>query len=376
MAQALKDRYGPEVIERIAARLHAVDPSFPAARFVADARRGYAALELTARARHIACALQAHLPADYERAVDLLIASLGPPLTVTADFGMAGFDLLPYTYFVAAAGLDHFEASMRAQYEITQRFTAEFSLRAFLVREPDRTLARLAQWVDDPSPHVRRLVSEGTRPRLPWAPRLREFQRDPAPVLALLERLKDDPEDYVRRSVANHLNDIGKDHPQVLIETARRWWQDGDARRRALVRHALRAALRRGDREALAILGFGAGRIEVLELRVAPRRPVHGSAVTIDVDLANRSAQPQRVLVDLRLHFVKASGRTGPRVFRLRTLELGPGARLQLSKRLQLVDLSTRRLHPGRHRVEVLVDGRAVAAGDFTLRAAPGAARR
>ena len=133
------------------------------------------------------------------------------------------FIYLPHVFFVAKFGVGHFEASMRAQYELTQRFTAEYSIRGFLERYPERTLARLREWAGDANAHVRRLVSEGTRPRLPWAPRLRAFQDDPQPVLELLELLKDDPELYVRRSVANNLNDIGKDNPTALIDTCRHW---------------------------------------------------------------------------------------------------------------------------------------------------------
>ena len=164
---------------------------------------------------------------------------------------------MPHCFFVAEYGLDHFEPSMQAHYQLTQRFTAEFSIRPFLIKHTEATLARLRQWARDPNEHVRRLVSEGTRPRLPWASRLPAFQADPAPVLALLELLKDDPALYVRRSVANNLNDIGKDHPRVLMQTAQRWMRDATPERAWVVRHALRWAVKQGDPAALKVLGFG-----------------------------------------------------------------------------------------------------------------------
>ena len=182
-----------------------------------DATRGLEALELMDRGRHVMRAMRTHLPQDPAEAIGILERSLGPPLDGTEGHGMAPFRYLPHVLFVATHGLRCFEASMRAQHALTQRFTAEFSVRPFLEAEPARTLARLTAWTRDPSPHVRRLVSEGTRPRLPWAGRLRAFQRDPTPTLALLERLKDDPHPYVRRSVANHLNDIGKDLSLIHI---------------------------------------------------------------------------------------------------------------------------------------------------------------
>lgn len=243
VAEPLKTYFGPEVPRKIAASIASVWPAFPKRPFLADALDGYEELELTPRARHIARALHAHLPADYDEAVEILLASLGPPMDGDELSGMEVFVYLPHVFYVAEHGLEHWETSMRAQYELTQRFTAEFSIRAFLDREPERTLARLREWASDPNPHVRRLVSEGTRPRLPWAPRLREFQEDPAPVLELLELLKDDPVLLVRRSVANNLNDIGKDHPEVLVETCRRWARDASEERWWVIGHALRSAV-------------------------------------------------------------------------------------------------------------------------------------
>jgi thioesterase domain-containing protein len=215
LAEPLKNCFGTAIPKTIGQRVVEVYPAFPVRAFLTDALRGYEQFELMARGRHVARALARHLPADYPRAVGILVASLGAKLEGSENQGMAPFFYLPHVLFVAEFGLDHFEPSMRAQYELTQRFTAEFSIRPFLERYPEQTLARLARWAADPSAHVRRLVSEGTRPRLPWAPRLRAFQRDPRPVLKLLELLKDDPVLYVRRSVANNLNDIGKDHPAV-----------------------------------------------------------------------------------------------------------------------------------------------------------------
>ena len=186
MAEPLKNKFGPSVPNRIAAMIAAAFPGFAAREFVRDALRGYDELDLMSRGRHIAHSLRRHLPQDYPSAIGILTASLGPKLARTEQLGMTPFLYLPHVLFVAEYGLDHFELSMQAQYELTQRFTAEFSLRRYLDRYPEPTLARLRTWAGDSSVHVRRLVSEGTRPRLPWAPRLNRFQQDPIPVLALL----------------------------------------------------------------------------------------------------------------------------------------------------------------------------------------------
>jgi 3-methyladenine DNA glycosylase AlkC len=281
---------------------------------------------------------------------------------------LGSFLFLPHTQFVATYGLAHFDVSMRALHALTQRFTAEFSIRPFLEQHPEATLRQLRLWTTDPSAHVRRLVSEGTRPRLPWAPRLRGFQKDPSPVLALLELLKDDPDLYVRRSVANNLNDIGKDHPQLLADTARRWLKGASTERRWIVGHALRSAVKRGEPGALQLLGFGkTARVLVQAAQVTPARARIGGRVDIGLEVHNPHAQPQRVLVDCCVHYVKANGQTSGKVFKLKTLELAAGDTVPLRKRLSLAQMTTRKHYAGVHRVEVLINGRAQALCSFEL---------
>jgi 3-methyladenine DNA glycosylase AlkC len=368
MAEPLKNYYGPDVPVRIARMIKEVDSGFDEDAFLADALDGYQALELTPRARQIAQALGRHLPQDYERAIEILIASLGPKLQVAELTGMDVFVYLPHVFFVAEFGVDHFEASMRAQYELTQRFSAEYSIRVFLERYLQQTLGRLREWAFDSNVHVRRLVSEGTRPRLPWAPRLRAFQDDPRPVLELLELLKDDPELFVCRSVANNLNDIGKDNPAALIETCRRWMRDASPQRSWLVRHALRSAVKRGEPEALEILGFlPATGVQVRDVHIAPAVASIGDSITFTVELSNEGSATQRLLIELRVHFVKANARPSPKVFALKELELRPNGSVQLTKKISLAQHTTRTHYPGQHRVEVLVNGRPSATSVFDI---------
>lgn len=368
MAQQLKDQFGLSAPRAIARMIRAVHPEFPHDEFLRDVTRGYGPLSLTARGMHVAAALRRHLPEDYPLAVGILVESASQPHEHRAANGMSGFLYMPHLFFVARHGLEHFEESMRAQHALTQFFTAEFSIRAFLEKYPERTLARLREWTSDPSHHVRRLVSEGTRPRLPWAPRLRAFQEDPRPVLELLELLRDDPELYVRRSVANNLNDIGKDHPALLTEVARSWLRDATPERAWVVRHALRSAVKRADVGALKALGFG-GKAEVAirAVRISPAQPKIGGDVTISFDLVNAARRPQRVLADLVVHFTKARG-TGAKTFKLKAVNLPVGGRVQLSKKIGLAQLTTRKHYPGVQRVEALLNGQRRKLGSFLLR--------
>ena len=259
MAGQLKTFFSPSLVRRLAADLARVHGSFPASRFVKDACAGLDDLELLARGRHIARALEKHLPPSYSDAVTVLLRSLGPEHASDEllGAGMAPFFYLPHTIFVAERGLDEFEVSMQAQYELTKRFSAEASIRPYLVRYPERTFERLRAWAADSNPHVRRLVSEGTRLRLPWAARVAWLDEHPEHVVALLDLLKDDPASLVRRSVANNLNDLGKVHPHLMLQTCAAWLQQASPERRDLVEHALRGAVKRGVPEALRLLGYG-----------------------------------------------------------------------------------------------------------------------
>jgi 3-methyladenine DNA glycosylase AlkC len=370
VAAALKDQFGASVPRAIAMMIGAVHPEFPRAAFVRDVLAGFGPLSLTGRGFHIAAALRKHLPRDYPRAVGILVSSATQPHDHEASGGMAAFLYMPHLYFVAQHGLEHFEESMRAQHALTQLFTAEYSIRAYLEKHPEKTLARLREWSGDPSHHVRRLVSEGTRPRLPWAPRLRAFQKDPRPVLELLELLKDDPELYVRRSVANNLNDIGKDHPALLATVAQRWLRGATPQRRWVVNHALRSAIKRADAGALRALGYGGKTsVGVGGVAITPRRPVIGGHVNVAFTLTNTGKTRQRVMADLVVHFVKAHG-TGAKTFKLRAVELAPRESAAFEKKIALRQLTTRRHYPGVHRVEALLNGERRKLGEFSLRRA------
>lgn len=370
MPASLKDILGPSAVAALARALRRAHPALDEAAFERAGTRGLAALELTPRARHLAEVMHAHLPQPFPKAARAIRRSLGPELASTEDLGLSPLFYLPHVFYVAKYGLEHFEAAMEAQYELTQRFTAEFSIRAYLERHPEATYRRLEAWASDPNVHVRRLVSEGTRPRLPWAPRLRAFQADPRPVLALLERLKDDPERYVQRSVANNLNDIGKDHPELLVEVCREWSREAPESRRWIVRHALRSLVKAAHPGALALLGVGARpRVRVEELRLTPQVARLGDTLRFTLALRSTSREPQSLMVDYAVHFVKANGGRRPKVFKLRRVELGPRASVTLAGKVSLEDLSTRKHYPGSHELELVVNGVSMPLGGFEVRA-------
>jgi 3-methyladenine DNA glycosylase AlkC len=375
MAEPLKYLLNDTVPPRIAAMVRRAWRKFDTTAFLQQVEPGYESLELMARGQRIAEALQAHLPQDVPRALGVLVDSMDPPMGLDAagepdagDRPYSAFLYLPHSIYIGTHGLPHFEAAMAAQHALTQRFTAEFSIRPYLLHHQGATLARLRDWAQDGNAHVRRLVSEGTRPRLPWAPRLPAFQANPQLALPLLDALKDDPSSYVRRSVANHLGDIAKDHPDLAVGTARAWLQSAPAPREALVRHGLRFLIKRGDAGALDALGVGhTVALDVRAARVLPARARIGDKVRIEVELHNPTPQSQRVLADLKVHYVKAHGGAAPKVFKLQTLNIPPGATVAVGKTLSLQQMTTRTHYPGAHQVELVLNGRPQPLGQFQL---------
>ena len=257
----LKNLLGQEAAEYLSRNISLVYKNFDSETFCRIALEGLEPLGLMERGRKFAQSLHECLPETYEEAIGILLASLTHPLSSTEDNGLEVFFYLPHSAFVSEYGLaasnnggqDPFALSMNAQYELTKRFTAEFSIRPFLIASPERTLAVLTEWLSDEDPHVRRLCSEGTRPRLPWGKEIPSFIKDPTPVLPILEILKDDPTLYVRRSVANHLGDIAKDHPNLVFDICREWLVDSSNDLKWLIRHALRHPAKKGDKVALKI---------------------------------------------------------------------------------------------------------------------------
>jgi 3-methyladenine DNA glycosylase AlkC len=370
LGEPLKTFFSKALVRRLAGDIARVHPAFPVRDFTNDACRGLDALELLDRGRHMAIALGAHLPSSYPDAIEILLQSLGPEHATDEliGVGMAPFFYLPHTLFVAERGLEHFDLSMRAQYELTKRFSAEGSIRPFIARDPERALAFLRSWATDQNPHVRRLVSEGTRLRLPWAARVSWLDQNPERVLALLELLKDDASTMVRRSVANNLNDLGKVRPDLLISAAGAWLEDASSERRILIEHALRSAVKRGDTHALRLLGYGqAPRVSVEGVAFSPRKVRIGGRVTMKFGLRSTSTRRQHLLIDVAVLFVKARGVGAPKVFKLGRIALRPRELVELKTSFSLAVHMTRVPRPGRHAVDVIVNGQAMRAGAFDV---------
>ena len=354
----MKDGLDARAIARLADNLKRAHKSFDLTGFISCATTGLESLELKARVDKVAEAMAQYLPADYPTALAGIVACASDWNSGDAGDALRGFAAWPLFVYIEKQGLEHCAVSLAALRELTHLFTAEFALRPFLKTHPEQTLAEVLAWTQDPSDKVRRLASEGIRPRLPWACRLPEFQRDPAPVLRVLDKLIDDNSDFVCRSVANNLADIAVDHPDLVIRVCRGYLSERSKGREWIARRATRNLIKSGHPGVWSLHGLeDQPKLRVEGLRVEPSRVRLGEGFAIDFDLVSESEASQRLVVDFVVHHVKASGKTSPKVFKLSELSLPPQSRLPLSKNHAFRPITTRTYYPGVHRIEIQVNG-------------------
>ncbi|QEG39165.1 DNA alkylation repair protein [Roseimaritima ulvae] len=368
---SLKDQLiNRQRVQYLAELFHAADESFDAAGFQRAAMKGLKPLELKQRIVHLASTLEGYLATDFRIAAKQITAALPPPLDPTkSDDDFGDFIMAPLGEYVVRNGMQkkHVKLSLRTLKQITQRFSMEDAIRAFINQYPGETMAELQKWAKDKNYHVRRLVSEGTRPRLPWSGRL---SLDPAEPLPLLDILHADPTRYVTRSVANHLNDIAKTEPQWVLDALRRWQQAGRQRPSELQwisRHALRTLVKQGHRPALEFLGFRTTpKIEVSDFEL------HAEAVRpgdlLEFSFVLTAQRTESLLVDYVIDFVKANGTLAPKVHKLKQLQLKKDESVMLKKRHRLhAAATTYTLYPGQHHVTLQINGKPYGKQSFML---------
>ncbi|MFN3187978.1 MAG: hypothetical protein ACK42D_00310 [Candidatus Paceibacteria bacterium] len=370
---SLKDHlFNQKKVKYLASLLTNADSKFAKEVFVDEVMSRFPELELKDRIRHITDVLTRHLPADYKKAVEVVIKSLPSPLDPTkSDNDFGDFIFAPYGEYVAKYGCEekYLSISYKALEELTQRFSMEDAIRYFLRAFPKETLLQCRVWSRHDSYHVRRLVSEGTRPLLPWSGRVPLTSAD---TLPLLDTLHSDSTRYVTRSVANHLNDIGKREPNVVIDVLKKWQKAGQQDEKELAwmtRHALRTLIKQGNKDALHLLGYGEeGMVTVNQfgLDFYPNQADQSHTLIIDVSIATKNTG--NILIDYSIHFVKKNGQTSPKVFKWKTLATTEGQIIELQKRHTLRgDATTYKLYSGEHRVVLKINGEELAEATFII---------
>lgn len=368
---SLKDHlFNRTKVRFLANCLAQADPDFPVTKFTNQAVRPFPELELKQRIQHLAETLEGYLPSSFPEAAKIIRRSLPEELDPTKtddDFG--DFIFAPLGQFVVRQGLakKQLPQALKTLKDLTKRFSMEDSIRPFLNHFPDPVFALLEQWAEDPNYHVRRLVSEGTRPRLPWSGRL---TTDPLRALPLLEKLHSDPTRYVTRSVANHLNDLTRESPSTVLKTLRNWKRDKKQNAKELdwiTRHSLRTLVKQGSQPALKMLGFGtAPKVTLSGLKIKTSQLPLGEPLEFEFQLSAQA--PEKLMVDYQITFVKARAQRSAKIFKLKQLELAKDQTLVVSKKHPLrKNATTFRLYPGRHTLSIQINGQILAESDFTL---------
>jgi 3-methyladenine DNA glycosylase AlkC len=362
VAEPLKNMYSRVFFDELIAAFTQVYPVFDGAAFLQKIYdEGWEARSLKERTRHVTIVLRDLLPGNYRAAIAVLKDAA--PLV-----RQHSYPIIFFPDFVELYGLDDWETSISALEFFTQIISAEFAVRPFIIQDTPRMMAQMVAWAGHESEHVRRLASEGCRPRLPWAMALPDFKRDPSPILPVLERLKNDPSEYVRRSVSNNLNDIAKDHPDVVIDLLRRWSVDANHEVTWIINRALRTLVKAGHTEALDLLGFSEAQVEVKSVVLSAETIQLGDSLTFTFEVESHADAPQNLVIDYVIYFVKANHRVAGKVFKLAQKQIQPGETLRIQKKHPFVPISTRKYYPGEHALALKINGALFDGQTFNLR--------
>lgn len=345
----LKESYNEPFINKLGDELLKVANSFNRKDFVNNTfTSDWQNKELKERMRFITNKMHEFLPLSYAEQIQI-IKKVAPKF-----FGIQGF---VFPDFVQVYGLDDFNTSIKALEFLTEFSTSEFAVRPFIEKYPKETVKQLLIWSKSNNHHVRRLSSEGSRPKLPWAPPLRNFIKDPTPVLQILENLKNDESLYVRKSVANHLNDISKNHPELVLSICKNWY--GKTKNTDwIVKQALRTLLKKGNKEALTIFGTAnADKIEVAALQLSKNKLKIGEEFMFSFEINNTDKTHLTLRLEYIIHFMKSNGKTSPKIFKITESTFSSETKKQLIRKHKFANLTTRKHYAGKHQLAIVVNG-------------------
>lgn len=359
MPEPLKNEYNESFVNKLGDLLAERDESFNLDGFVcAIINDNWEARELKARMRHITNMVHAHSSLDYPSQLKIMTE-------ISVHFG--GLAGMTFPDYVEVYGLDYLEESMKAMKEMTKYSSSEFAIRPFIVKYEKEVMQSMLEWSQDENEHVRRLASEGCRSRLPWAMALPAFKKDPSQILPILENLKGDDSLYVRKSVANNINDITKDNPEVALVLCERWYGK-NAHTNWIVKHGLRTLLKNGNERTLQIIGFDdKARFEVEALQLSEQKVKIGDSFDFEFQVSNLEPKQAYAKVGFVVSYQKANGSLSNKIFHVTEKEFDSVDSTTFSKKLSFKDLTTRKHHPGLHKIGVLVNGKKLAEKDFEL---------
>lgn len=359
MAEPLKNMYSKAYMNKFADVFAANEPRFSRKKFLGllfDSE--WEQKELKQRMRHISHCLHKTLPGGYEENIKVL-------MNAVKEF--RGFLSMIFPDYVEVYGLDNPKLSMKALELFTQHGSSEFAVRPFIIKYPGIFMPQMLKWAGHKDHHVRRLASEGSRPRLPWAIALPEFKKNPAPVLKILEVLKNDESEYVRKSVANNLNDISKDNPEIALKTAAKWFGK-NKNTNWIVKHGMRGLLKKGNKTALKLFGWhGADGIKVKNLRLSAEKIKLGDKFEFSFELFPVEPGNGNIRIEYTIDFLTSTGKVSRKIFKITEGKFEKGKKYIFNRKHSLKDLTTRKHFKGKHTIAIIVNGEMTAKRDFGI---------
>jgi 3-methyladenine DNA glycosylase AlkC len=357
--EPLKDMFGRAFYSRLSGAVKQVYKPFSSEKFLQQVLEPLSSLSLNERMRHTSVVLNQHLSSDYKTDVAIL-KEVAPLLS-------SGYTSLVFPDFVGQFGTHDFKTSLDALKYFTRFGSSEFAVRVFLKKDFDQTIKKMYAWSEDSNEHVRRLSSEGSRPRLPWSFKLDAVIQNPKLTQPILENLNQDESLYVRKSVANHINDFSKDSPEFVLKLIKSWDQ-GHVHTKWIVKRGCRSLFKQGDIKFLTAFNYTKdAQVAVKKFTLTPDKISIGDKITFQFELFSQKNSPQRLMIDYRIHYVKKLGGQSPKVFKLKEIELKRGESVQISKKQSFADFTTRKHFAGEHKLEILVNGKVVKATKFRV---------
>lgn len=376
MAEPFKNMFNEQFFDRFTKDLKRVIPDFDAYAFVSQIMDDeWENREFKQRIAHITSVLKKFLPADYKEAIAKILELLDHIEKTQPDFSEIDDEkfglILEYggilDNYVEQYGLDDYETSVKAIEKITQFSSCEFATHPFIVKYPDEMMAQMLVWSNHEHWGVRRLASEGCRPRLPWAMALPDLKKDPTPIIPILENLKNDPARFVRLSVANNLNDIAKDNPEIVIELAKKW--KGQSKEVDwIIKHGCRTLLKQGNTEVMELFGLGGVKnIRIEDFQISTSKVKVGDSLEFSFKLLNESDNKVNIRLEYGIYYQKANGTLTRKVHKISEKGYPANSTTQITRRHSFKVVTTRRLHPGLHQVSVITNGNEFEKHDFEL---------
>jgi 3-methyladenine DNA glycosylase AlkC len=361
----IKDIYSPAFYNRFADRISMVVPSFEKEKFIRLIfSEGFEHMEWKERLVHTTKVLHQFMPADFAASADLIVKMITQLRSDGTEDGGLAYMFFPD--YVATYGLDHFEPAVKALEFITQFISCEFAVRPFMIKYEEQMTRQMLAWSLHESYKVRRFASEGSRPRLPWAMALPALKKDPSPVLPLLENLKNDPSEWVRRSVANHINDIAKDHPDLVIALAARW-KGTSKETDAIIKHGCRTLLKQGHPEVLKHYGLESKEILLENFEILTPQVNIGDSLEFTFEITNTSAEVQTIRLEYGVYYKKANGLLSKKVFKISEKTYLPAIAVLVTRKQSFRLITTKVFHTGEHQLSIIVNGEEKGVKSFIL---------